>query len=126
VPEDSEHPLANNLRTRLELAITESVILRHTPPLSSSGKRGEGAQLKTSMELKVGQVVQFIRPVQADGKRIKKGARARIAHVMAELVEPKLTLILLDGETPEPILLERHVVALNSIPVTDNGAKEIP
>jgi hypothetical protein len=69
-------------------------------------------------ELEVGQVVEFFRPVQVDGKVIPKGARARVAHILAELVEPKVVLVLLSGEKPEPVIAERHVVTVNSIPVS--------
>jgi hypothetical protein len=67
-------------------------------------------------ELKVGQVVEFFRPVDADGTMIPKGARARVAHIIAELPEPKVVLVLL-GEKPEALLVERHEVTINSIPV---------
>ena len=68
------------------------------------------------MDLKVGQVVEFFRPVHVDGKTIPKGTRARVAHIIAELVEPKVVLVLL-REKPEALLVERHEVTLNSIPV---------
>jgi hypothetical protein len=68
------------------------------------------------VDLKVGQVVEFFRPVDVDGKTIPKGTRARVAHIIAELVEPKVVLVLL-REKPEALLVERHEVTLNSIPV---------
>jgi hypothetical protein len=66
------------------------------------------------MELRPGQVVEFFRPVQVDGKMIPKGTRARVAHILAEFVEPKVVLVLL-GEKPEPVIVERHAVTVNSI-----------
>jgi hypothetical protein len=69
-------------------------------------------------DLKVGEVVEFFRPVQVDSKLIPKGTRARLAHILGELVEPKLVLVLLSGEKPEPIIVERHLVTVNAIPLS--------
>lgn len=68
-------------------------------------------------ELKVGQVVEFFRSISVDGKTIPKGTRARVAHIVAELTEPKVVLVLL-GEKPEAVLVQRHEVTINSMPVT--------
>jgi len=69
------------------------------------------------MDLKIGQVVQFCRPVHVDGRVIGKGTRARIAHVLTDLLDPKVTLILLDGDKPQPLVVDRPVVTVNAVTV---------
>jgi hypothetical protein len=69
------------------------------------------------MELKLGQVVEFHRAVQVEGKLIGKGARARVAHILTDLLDPKVTLILLDGEKPQSLVVDRPVVTVNAFTV---------
>jgi hypothetical protein len=65
------------------------------------------------MDIKVGQVVEFIVPVTIEGRTIAKGTRARIGHILAEIQEPKLTLVVLGEGKPETLVLNRHDVTLN-------------
>ena len=65
------------------------------------------------MNIKVGQVLEFIVPVQVEGRSIATGTRVRIGHIMSEIQEPKLTLILLGGDKPETLIVNRHEVTLN-------------
>ena len=65
------------------------------------------------MDIKIGQVLEFIVPVQAGGRSIAKGTRIRIGHILSEIGEPKVTVILLGGEKPEPLVLMRHEVTMN-------------
>lgn len=65
------------------------------------------------MDIKVGQVLEFIVPVQIEGRTIAKGTRARIGYILPEIQEPKLTLILLGAGPPETLVVDRHDVALN-------------
>jgi len=65
------------------------------------------------MDIKVGQVLEFIVPAQLEERTIAKGTRVRIGHIMAEIGEPKLTLVLLGGDKAETIVVTRHDVTLN-------------
>jgi hypothetical protein len=65
------------------------------------------------MEIKVGQVMEFVEPASVDGRQILRGTRVRIAHVMHEVKEERITLILLGTPEPEVIVVDRHVVGLH-------------
>jgi len=71
------------------------------------------------MEIKVGQVMEFVEPANIDGRQIARGTRARIGQIMHELKEERITLILLDKPEPEAIVVDRHVVGLHCMPVTE-------
>jgi len=73
------------------------------------------------MEIKVGQVMEFVEPANVDGRQIARGTRARIAQIMHEVKEERITLILLDKPEPEAIVVDRHVVGLHCMPVTDTS-----
>ena len=65
------------------------------------------------MEIKVGQVLEFVAPVTIEGRAIARGTRVRIGHIMAEVVEPKLTLVVLGPHQPETLVANRHDVTVN-------------
>ncbi len=69
------------------------------------------------MEIKVGQVMEFVEPVSVEGRQIARGTRARVAHIMHEVKEERITLVLL--ENPETIVVDRHIVGLHCRPVAD-------
>jgi hypothetical protein len=65
------------------------------------------------MDIKVGQVLEFVDRVTVDGRVIERGTRARIGAILTEVMEPKLTLVLLGGEKAETLVVDRHVVGLH-------------
>ena len=65
------------------------------------------------MDIKVGQVLEFIVPAQIEGRAIARGTRVRVGHIMAEVQEPRLTLVLLDESPPQTFVANRHEVTLN-------------
>jgi len=71
------------------------------------------------MEIKVGQVMEFVEPADVGGRQIARGTRARVAQIMHEVKEEKITLILLDKPEPEAIVVDRHVVGLHCMPVAN-------
>ena len=73
------------------------------------------------MEIRVGQVMEFVQPTDIDGRQIARGTRARVAHIMHEVKEERITLILLDKPEPEAIVVDRHVVGLHCQPVADTS-----
>ena len=69
------------------------------------------------MEIKVGQIMEFVEPVSVEGRQIERGTRVRVAHIMHEVKEERVTLVLL--ENPETIVVDRHIVGLHCRPVAD-------
>jgi hypothetical protein len=65
------------------------------------------------MEIKVGQVMEFFEPAEVDGRQIARGTRVRIALIMHELKEERITLVLLDTPEPETLTVDRHVVGVH-------------
>ncbi len=65
------------------------------------------------MEIRVGQVMEFVEPAEVDGRRIARGTRVRVAHIMHELKEERITLVILDTPGPETLTVDRHVVGVH-------------
>ena len=65
------------------------------------------------MDIKVGQVLEFIVPARIEGRAIARGTRVRIGHILAEIQEPRLTLVLLDESPPGTLVANRQDVTLN-------------
>jgi len=65
------------------------------------------------MEIRVGQVMEFVEPANVDGRQIARGTRVRIAHIMHEVNEERITLILLGTPEPETLVVDRHVVGVH-------------
>jgi len=70
------------------------------------------------MDIKVGQVLEFVDPVTVDGRAIARGTRARVGAILSEVMEPKLTLVLLGGEKVETIVVDHHVAGIHCRIVT--------
>jgi len=69
------------------------------------------------IDLEIGQELEFIEPVQTEDRVIPKGLRVRVGAIMAELLEPKVTLVVLGEQAPATLTLPRHVVTLHCRPV---------
>jgi hypothetical protein len=65
------------------------------------------------MEIRVGQVMEFVEPADVEGRQIARGTRVRVAHIMHELKEERITLVLLDTPQPETLTVDRHVVGVH-------------
>ncbi|MDH3315211.1 MAG: hypothetical protein OEN48_12820 [Betaproteobacteria bacterium] len=65
------------------------------------------------MDIKVGQVLEFVYPVNVDGRIIERGTRARVGHILADLMESKLTLVLLGEEKATTIVVDHHVAGIH-------------
>ena len=65
------------------------------------------------MDIKVGQVLEFVDSVDVDGRVIKRGTRARVGYILKEVMEPKLTLVLLGTERPETVIVDHHVAGIH-------------
>jgi hypothetical protein len=71
------------------------------------------------MEIKLGQVMEFVEAANVDGRLIARGTRARVAHIMHEVKEERITLVLLGDPAPEAIVVDRHVVGVHCRPVAE-------
>jgi hypothetical protein len=65
------------------------------------------------MDIKVGQVLEFVDPVNVEGRVIERGTRARVGYILAEVLEPKLTLVLLGAEKTDTIVVDHHVAGIH-------------
>ena len=68
------------------------------------------------LQIEVGQELEFIEPAHVDDRIIEKGARVRVGFVLDEVLEPKVTIVLLGKEPLETLIVPRHVLALHCIP----------
>jgi len=66
-----------------------------------------------TMDLKVGQLLEFVEPVTVEGRRIERGTRARVGHILDEVMASKVTLVLLGGEKPESIVVDHPVAGMH-------------
>jgi len=71
------------------------------------------------LNLEIGQELEFIEPVRIEDRVIPQGLRVRVGAIMAELLEPKVTLVVLGGQSPETLTVAKHVVTLHCQPVRD-------
>ena len=65
------------------------------------------------MDIRVGQVLEFVDPVNVEGRVIERGTRARVGYILTEVVEPKLTLVLLGPEKAGTIVVDHHVAGIH-------------
>ncbi len=65
------------------------------------------------MDIKVGQVLEFVTAATVEGRVIPRGTRARVGAILSEVTEPKLTLVLLGGEKVETIVVDHHVAGIH-------------
>jgi hypothetical protein len=70
--------------------------------------------------LKIGQELEFIEPANSEGRVIPKGTRVRVGLIMNELMESKVTLVVLGTKSPETLTVAKHVVTLHCHPVGES------
>jgi hypothetical protein len=73
------------------------------------------------MDIKVGQVLEFVEPVNVEGRVIERGTRARVGYILDEVVEPKLTLVLLGGEKPGTVVVDHNVAGIHCRVVSEGA-----
>lgn len=61
------------------------------------------------MDIEVGQLLEFVDPVDVGGKVIEAGTQARVGYILTELMEPRLTLVLLGADTSGKIFVNRRI-----------------
>jgi len=67
--------------------------------------------------LEIGQELEFMEPATVDDVLIPKGARVRVGAIMTEVVEPKVTLVVISGMSPKTLAVDKHVVMLHCKPL---------
>lgn len=67
--------------------------------------------------IEVGQELEFIEPVTVEGRVIEKGTRVRVGHIMTEVQEAEVTLVVLGGAAVTTLTVPRHIVTLHCQPV---------
>ena len=70
--------------------------------------------------LEIGQELEFMEAATVDDVSIPKGTRVRVGAVMTEVVEPKVTLVVISGMAPKTLAVDRHVVTLHCRPLQKN------
>lgn len=68
--------------------------------------------------LEVGQELEFVESASTEGRVIPKGTRVRVGFIMPELLEQKVTLVLLGGPSSETLTVPRHIVTVHCRVVT--------
>lgn len=67
-------------------------------------------------KIEIGQELEFIEPAHVNGRVIEKGTRVRVGHIMVEVTEPKITIVILGRRPPETLSVDRHVLTLHCRP----------
>jgi hypothetical protein len=65
------------------------------------------------MDIKVGQLLEFVDHVNVDGRVVAPGTRARVGHILTEVMEPRLTLVLTNTDKPETLVVPHHVAGIH-------------
>ena len=65
------------------------------------------------MDIKTGQVLEFVEPVTVDGRVIERGTRVRVGYIEPQVVESKLTLVLMDTDESDTIVVDHHVAGIH-------------
>ncbi|MEO8156913.1 MAG: hypothetical protein ABI648_03895 [Betaproteobacteria bacterium] len=73
------------------------------------------------LKLEVGQELEFIEPARVDDRMIDKGTRVRVGFILDEVIEPKVTIVLLGTEPPQTLSVPRHILAMHCVPARQYG-----
>jgi hypothetical protein len=63
--------------------------------------------------LQIGQELEFVEPASTEDQVIPKDTRVRVGAIMNELMEPKVTLVVLSGKSVETLTVARHIVTMH-------------
>jgi len=70
------------------------------------------------LNLEIGQELEFVESAHtADGTEIPKGTRVRVGAFTAELLESKVTLVVLNRDSPKVLTVAKHIVTMHCRPV---------
>jgi hypothetical protein len=66
------------------------------------------------MNIQIGQELEFIQPATTiDGKAIAKGTLVRVGHILSEVSEPNVTVVILGQDKPETLMVKRHLLTMH-------------
>lgn len=65
------------------------------------------------LTLEIGQELEFIEPTTVEGQVIEKGTRVRVGHIMSEIQEADVTLVVLNKTPVKTLIVPRRVVTLH-------------
>lgn len=67
--------------------------------------------------IKVGDMLEFVEPAHSGGHTIARGTKVRVGYIEEEVLEPNVTVVVLDTTPPQTLTLPRHVLALHCEPL---------
>ncbi len=67
------------------------------------------------IQIKVGQKLKFIEPVNLDGRTIAPGTCVRVGFILSEVTEPQVTVVVLGKEPLETLTVPRHVLTMHCV-----------
>jgi len=67
------------------------------------------------IQIKVGQELKFIEPVNVDGRTIERGTRVRVGFILDEIVEPQVTVVVLGKEPLQTLTVPKHVLTMHCV-----------
>lgn len=73
------------------------------------------------MDIKTGQVLEFVEPVTVEGRVIERGTRVRVGYIEPQVMESKLTLVILGTAQSETIVVDHHVAGIHCRIVSEPG-----
>jgi hypothetical protein len=73
------------------------------------------------MDIKTGQVLEFVEPVTVEGRVIERGTRVRVGYIEPQVMESKLTLVVLGTEKSDTIVVDHHVAGIHCRIVSQPG-----
>jgi len=65
------------------------------------------------LNLEIGQEWKFVHSVSVDGHTIPSGTRERVGAILSEVVEPKVTVVVLNQEPVEALTLAKHIITMH-------------
>ncbi len=73
------------------------------------------------MDIKTGQVLEFVDPVTVEGRVIAQGTRVRVGYIEPQVMESKLTLVFMDAGQSGTIVVDHHVAGIHCRIVSEPG-----
>ena len=65
------------------------------------------------LNLEIGQEWKFVHSVSVDGHTIPSGTRVRVGAILSEVVEPKVTVVVLNQEPVEALTFAKHIITMH-------------
>jgi hypothetical protein len=66
------------------------------------------------LKLEVGQVYEFIKPVNVNGQSIAKGTRVRVGFIQQEALEDKVDIVVISDGPSKTLQVPRSLLMMNA------------